>query len=260
MSIKKEPKIMIWDIETSLSIMASFGIWGVNIPITNILQNWNLISGAWKWHGQKKIHAVSIIDNMKEFRKDPTNDYHVVKALRDAIEEADIIVAHNGDKFDIKKLNTRILYHGLEPLGKKVSIDTLKVAKKEFSFTSNRLDYIAKYLGLSGKLPTSHGMWMKALQGDVNAIKEMVIYNKEDVVVLENVYLKLLPYMTNHPNRFLFIEGETRKACPTCGSEHTIKHGFYYTASSKFQKRRCMDCMSNFRDKKSILTTHNRGA
>ena len=257
---KKEPKILIYDIETSYSIMASFSLWPNHISHDNILQEWNMISAAWKWAGQKKVYAVSVADNLREFRKDPTNDYHVVKALRDAIEEADIIVAHNGDKFDIKKLNTRILFHGLKPIGKKVSVDTLKVAKKEFSFTSNRLDYIAKFLGFTGKLPSGNGLWLRALQGDVKAIKEMVIYNKEDVRVLENVYNKLKPYMTNHPNRFLFVDGETKEACPQCGSTHTIKHGFYYTAASKFQKRRCMDCMANFRDKKAIETTRNRGA
>ena len=157
-------KILFYDIETSPMIMAGFEIWNTNIPTSNIMQDWTIFSAAWGWLGEDEIHSASTA-NMSEKK--------VIQKLVDAINKSDIIVAHNGDKFDIKKLRTRVITLDLPVLSNVVAIDTLKVVKKHFKFTSNRLDYVAKALGLEGKSSTSDGLWMRALRGNKDALREM---------------------------------------------------------------------------------------
>jgi len=107
----KHPRIGIYDIETSLALMATFGLKVDYIPHENIIQDWYIICGCWKTLGEKKINSVSVMDDMDRFKNSPIDDFHVVKTLRDMIASYDIIVHHNGDRFDIKKINARLIYH-----------------------------------------------------------------------------------------------------------------------------------------------------
>lgn len=258
-SIEKEikgrkPRILIWDIETSPMVVAIFDLKqnGI-IHYENILQDWFIICASWKWLGEEEVYTTSIIDNKKEFKKDNTNDFDVVKKLSEVITEADVIVAHNGDRFDLKKLNARAIYHGLEPVPPVKTVDTLKEAKKYFNFSSNRLDYLAKHLDVGEKMHTTKGLWLRALDGDEEAIQEMLEYNVVDTVVLESVYLKLRPYMIGHPNLNL-ITGEGYQ-CPKCTSFETQKRGFSTTRAGLFQRYWCKSCRGWTTDGKSLART-----
>lgn len=189
--MNNKPKILYYDIETSHAMVLSFGLFPDFISHDNILIDWHLFSAAWQWEGEKTIHAVALTDDPERFDKDVHDDYHVVKSLHAVLQEADYIVAHNGDKFDIKKLNTRIIKHGLSPLPPVKQIDTLKMARRFFCFTSNRLDYLGTFLGVGQKIRTSQELWVKAWLGEKKAIKEMKTYNKGDIVLLRDVYKKL---------------------------------------------------------------------
>jgi uncharacterized protein YprB with RNaseH-like and TPR domain/predicted RNA-binding Zn-ribbon protein involved in translation (DUF1610 family) len=176
--------------------------------------------------------------------KAPWDDYNVVKKLRDVLSEADVCVHHNGDKFDIKKLNWRIIYHKLPPLSPLSQVDTLKEIKKVSAASSNRLDFLGEQLVGQGKLQTTPGLWHDAMNGKRKAIKEMVEYNKIDVVRLEEVYLRLLPYFKTHPHLGV-LEGKPRHSCPKCGSIDIIKHKVRVTASgNQRQQVQCQDCGS----------------
>lgn len=244
-----EPRIVLWDIETTHNLVAVFKLFGEDyISPDNILQERYIVCAAWKTLGAKTVSAVSTIDNPKLYAKDPHNDYHVVKTLHDVLMGADVIVAHNGDKYDIKFTEARMLYHGLSPLPPIVKIDTLKVAKDRFLFNSNRLDYLGKFLKVGGKKPTTTGLWLRVLQGDKAAIKEMVVYNKQDVNVLEKVFLKLQPYMANHISRQLF--GQTA-GCPRCGSTKVQSRGAHKATTRTYQRYQCQDCGGWFRELKA---------
>jgi len=236
------PKILIWDIETSHTLAAIFGLFQPSTPHHNILQEWYIICAAWKWLGTKQTKAISVADFPEEFKKDPNNDYYVIKHIREVISGADAIVHHYGDNFDIKKFNTRLIYHGLEPLPPIIQIDTYKIAKKAFKFMSNRLDYIGKYLGLGGKLETSPGLWLRCLQGIKSAVKEMVGYNKQDVDLLEKVYIRLAPFVPAHLNLNHFYGTNFEKVCPRCGGSHLQSRGFRLTKVSKFRRFQCQEC------------------
>lgn len=243
-----EPKILFYDIETSHNLVAVFKLFGEDyISPDNIVQERYIICASWKWLGGKKVTASALPDNARLFAKNPNNDYHVCKALHDILSQADVIVAHNGDKYDIKFTEGRMIAHGLPPLPPIVKIDTLKVAKSRFLFNSNRLDYIGKYLRVGQKKHTSNGLWLRVLQHDKAAIAEMVKYNKQDVLLLERVFLKLRPYMANHINRQLF---GNRVGCPRCGSAKVQARGFARTTTGVYQRWQC-ECGGWFRSKKA---------
>ena len=134
---------------------------------------------------------------------------------------------------------TRALLYGLAPIPPVIQTDTLKLAKKLFKFNSNKLDYIAKFLGIKGKIETGYGLWSACMKGDQDALNRMVKYNRNDVTILEEVYNKLTPHELIQLNRNL-ISGANN--CPSCGSKKLEKRGFSYTQAGKKQRYQCTDC------------------
>jgi len=229
------------DIETAPMVVTSWSLYPKSLSHENIMQDWFMICAAWKYNDSPKVYATSI-------QGGKGNDYKVVKALRDAIAQADIVVGHNSDRFDIKKLNARLIYHGLDPLPMVSSIDTLKEVRKIAAFTSNRLDYLAKVLVGEGKLKTDYHLWLKAMDGNKKAITDMVTYNKVDVIRLEQVYMRLRPYMKSHIHIGALNDKGKYESCPKCGSSHFKLNGIRVTASGmQRQECQCRKCGGYFR-------------
>lgn len=236
----------MWDLETSLMRVGTFTLYPESIAHQNIIDDWYIISAAWKKLHSGRIHAVSGLDNPARFKKDVRDDYHIVKTLRDMLEDVDIIIGHNQNKFDIKKYQARLIYHGLKPLPKLIhSVDTLKEVKRIAAFTSNRLDYLTKHLCGQGKMETGSGLWLRAMLGDRKAIEKMVRYNKVDVKRLEELYLRLLPYMKSHPHVGA-MSGENKKTtCPHCGSANMYVSKTRYSATGDVRiQRQCNECFA----------------
>lgn len=233
----KKPNIILFDVETAPMEVRTFSLFNKQpIHHTNIITDWFMISAAWKRLGEDKVYSASI--------KEAGNDYEVVKKLREVLNDADIVIGHNSDKFDIKKLNARIIYHSLPPLSPCTSVDTLKEVRKIAAFSSNRLDYLGKHLVGHGKIETSSGLWERAMNGNRKAIKEMVEYNKIDVVRLEELYVKLLPYIKTHPHLGV-LGGEERHSCPKCSSLKIVRHKVRVTAGgTQRQQLQCEKCGS----------------
>lgn len=247
-----EPRIVIWDVENSHTVAAVFQLAHNDyISHENVLQERFLISASWKVLGERTVHSVSVLDDPKRFARNPHDDLHVLKTLHKVLSEADVIVAHNGDNFDIKLTEGRMLFHGLSPLPTIPSIDTLKVAKGRFLLLSNKLDYLARFLGFGKKVSTKNELWLRVLQGDRSAIREMVRYNKHDVVLLEKVFLKLRPYCANHLNRALF--GKT-EGCPRCGSRKFQSRGTHKAISRVYRRFQCNACGGWWREAGHSLT------
>lgn len=197
-----------------------------------------MLSAAWKPLGGKaECVAVS--------PKNVFNDKEVVRAYHDALSDADIWIGHNFDAFDIKKFNTRAIFHKLKPVAPKPTIDTLKIARKHFKFTSNKLAYLAVFLGLEAKDESPD--WIKVMQGDEKELRKMVKYNKQDCVATEDVYLTLRPWMQNHPNMNVLspvrdIAGNKIPQCPNCSGVNLIKNGNRYSPTGIKQRLTCKDC------------------
>lgn len=239
-------KILHWDIETSLQLVTVFQLANNDwIDPSNIVQERYVICASWLWEGDDKVHSISVLDNPKLYAKDPYNDKYVLEVLHKVLSEADVIVHHNGDSFDKKYVDTRMLVQGFSPLPPVISIDTYKTAKSRFMLNSNKLDYIGGLLKVGRKKPTTAGLWMRILKGDRKAIREMIDYNKEDVRLLQRVFHKLAPYMPNHVNRELF--GGT--GCPRCGSHKIQSRGTHVAITNTYQRFQCQapKCMGWFK-------------
>jgi len=251
--MNRKPKIILFDIETSLMEFKLTGFGLSNVPDylshKSIVQDWSIICACWKELGKTKINSTSVSDNPERMKNDPYNDKQVVKDLHKMLMSADILIGHNLKAFDVKKFNARAIYHGLKPIPPTRTIDTLTEARRIAKFTSNRLDYLGEHLGVGGKLPTETGLWDKARQGDVAATKRMVKYCKRDVDLLEKVYMRLRPYMISHPN----IAQVDSLNCPKCNSDHTKKHQLK-TSSTGIRRRQyqCLDCGGFFSERLSL--------
>jgi hypothetical protein len=241
-------RVCFYDLETSPIISAVWALYDQNIPYQHVIQDTFVICASWKFQGESKIDSVSMLDDPKRFIKDHTDDYIIIKKLHWVFEQADVIVAHNGNKFDWKRFMARVVYHGLPPIDQPQMVDTLVEARK-WKFTSNKLDDLAAHLKLPRKIENEKGLWVKAAQGDVKSIRAMIRYNKGDIPPLEKLYNKLLPYMKSTPNRNLYSDHE---CCPKCGSLKFQHRGYNYSRVSKFKKYQCKECFGWFTNKTRV--------
>ena len=242
-------KVLVFDIETSPLIVYTWSKWQQNIQDDDIIQDWSILCFSAKWlFNNKTISFKMTDDELSEM-----DDSRLALELWKLLDEADIVIAHNGMKFDIKKCNSKFIENRLGLPSHYQVIDTLLHARKRFAMTSNKLDFLAKKLGLGGKMETPKGMWRDVLSGDVKAYNKMMKYCNQDVKVLEDVYVEMRPYIQPHPNIGLFSEEEGLK-CTCCASTNLKDTGrFYNTTVNQFKIFRCNDCRSMMRSRKTAL-------
>lgn len=246
-------KILLFDIETTPMEVYVWGLFGNKfIDYNNVIKDWNVLSWSAKWLFDSKV--MSDIQTPKEAKN--RDDKRILKGIWQLLDEADIVVAHNGDKFDIKKLNTRFYINEYVTPSSFRSIDTLKAIKKSFAFSSNRLDYLGKLIKNKGKLDTNFKLWTDCLAGKRKALSKMLSYNEEDVRLLEEVYLDIRSWIKPHPNIGVWCDGSV---CPTCGSNDLSYNGKYYTTNAnKYNSYRCNSCGALSRSIDSVLSVDKR--
>ena len=251
------PKILLIDIETSPLEVYTWGIHDQNVGLNQIIKDWSILSCSLKWLDENKI---MYMDTKK--KKDPRDDKDLVKWICQYLNQADVVVSHYGSKFDVPKIDTRRLKHNLPLFAMPKHEDTKTMANK-FSFTSNKLEYIAKYLDVKNKkLVTERkfqGMelWKACLAGNKAGWKEMELYNKKDVFALEDIYKKLRPRASKLDIN-VYNEG-TSHVC-SCGSHSFHRNGFGYTSTGKFQRFTCTSCGKEHRSKVNLLSKEKRAS
>lgn len=240
-------KILIIDIETAPLSAYIWSLWDKGVSPDFLTSNWYCLSWSAKWLGSKEVMVDSLYrhPNLAKLIQDE-DDRPILYSLLPLLNEADVVVAHNGNKFDIPKLYTRFLVNKISPPSPFQTVDTLKVLKKNFKFSSNRLDSVAKELTGTGKLERKKfpgfSLWKNCLAGVPEAWEEMEEYNVKDVSKLEEVYIRLLPWIDNHPNVALIGGNTDRPRCPKCGGEHINYRGYTYTGVGKYRRFCCADC------------------
>lgn len=245
----RKPKVLIFDIETSP--MKAF-IWQQKtrfVPDAMVMSESFVLSWAAKWLFEDDVF--SDVVTPKEARN--MDDKRIVENLWKILDEADVVIAHNGINFDTRHMNGRFLKYGLNLPSPYVQIDTLRASRKRLRLSSYRLDAIAKFLGTEVKKSTNFQLWLDCLSGDKEALKKMDEYCQQDIRVLEDVYLHLRPYIQPHPNLGVYIE-ENAQACPACLSTNLEKTGEYATTVNLYDAYRCKSCGSLTRSRKSSLT------
>jgi hypothetical protein len=223
-------KIAYLDIETAPNLGYVWGKWEQNV--IEFEHHWYILSYAVKWNGGA-IQTRTLPD-YPLFKKDKENDRDLVKDLHRVFDEADIIIAHNGDAFDIKKANARFIQHGLRPPSQYKTIDTLKVARKNFRFDSNKLDDLGQYLGVGRKLPhTGKHLWLGCIAGNLKSWRTMRDYNAQDVRLLERVFRRLEDWSPTVVK--LFSRGFK---CHGCGRIHHLRASQSHARPARTTSRR----------------------
>jgi len=231
----KLPKILFIDIETSPNIVYSWTIGRkISLSYENIIEERQIICAAWKWSHHNKVYCADWKNH---------SDKHILPIVSKAINEADLIVAHNGDKYDIRFINGRLLFHDLPPIHHAKTEDTLKQLRKVFYFNSNKLDYISQFLGIGKKIKTNFNLWKEVMKGKTIALRNMIKYCKEDVRLLERLYNKVSAYVPQTLNKSL-VQNGTKNGCSACGAGPSSLRpkGFRYNPKSIKQKYQCSIC------------------
>jgi len=257
----KGPKILVIDIETAPLELLGWGTFDQNFSLEQIQTDWSILSFSAKWLGKKQI---IYMDTGGHGKAHVRNDRKLMKPLRTLLQQADIVVAQNGKKFDTRKINARLIAHGFHPPKPYRVIDTMLEARKYFAFTSQKLKYTSKLLAEhwqkdEHKEFPGMELWIECLKDNPKAWRVMKRYNKTDILSTEDVYLKIRPWITNHPNLGVFQPLLEKPICPNCGSTNlkpwdrraNLQQGAYI-------RLLCSDCGAWSRGKEMLLKLSKR--
>ena len=248
-----KPKRLFYDIETSYNIVKSWRV-GYNLSLQpeDIIKERAIITIAYKWEGEDDVTVLSW---------DKGDDKKIIEEFVKIMAEADELVGHNVDRFDTKFVMGRALKHGISVLPKYQSTDTLKLARKHFMLNSNKLDYIAQYLGLGHKVRhRGMSMWDDIILNNCpKALEEMIEYNIHDVVLTEQVYKKLSEYSLPKVNHASKQTGD-KHTCPQCGStDATLQKTYVAPSGTKTRLMSCNSCSTNFTINNTNYEKHYNG-
>jgi DNA polymerase elongation subunit (family B) len=250
------PRILSIDIETAPVMGFVWGLWNNNVGLNQIAKDWYILSYSAKWMGSDEV-----IYRDQRFAVDVEDDLDIIQDIWALLDEADIIIAHNGRRFDNRKIRARMILNGMSPPSSYRQIDTLEIAKRQFAFTSNKLEYLTdqlcvKHKKLKHKNYPGFELWAACMKGDVAAFDEMKEYNIVDVLSLEELFFIMAPWSNQLPNLDTYhLDGHNHCYCGSADFEHI---GYHHTNSSLFNKYQCKSCGAEKRDRTNIIDKNDR--
>lgn len=237
----RKARILFIDIETAPVAAYVWRLFKENVGLNQIKDDWFILSFCAKWFEDKEViyHDQSQAARIEQ-------DKPLLRRIWKLLNDADIVVAQNGIRFDMKKINARFILNGMPPPSPYEVVDTFVVAKSTFGFTSNKLEYMTDKLCTVKKRKhkkfPGFELWAECLKGNPAAWKEMRLYNVDDVVSMEELYLVMRPWVIGHPN-VAAIEGVDGHACPKCGSDEVIQKGYRFTRQGgQYARFHCKSC------------------
>ena len=243
--LSKKPRICYYDIETSLAKSYHFRNWKVNLSHKQGIQESHMLAHCWSWGSSGEVQG-SVLSKEEMLNHDPER---LVLEAWSILDNCDVLVAHNGKKFDVRKVNAYFLQFGLPPPSSYKVIDTLQIAKNKFALPFNSLEYLAKFLGVQQKIDTGGiDLWIRCDKGDEAALQEMLDYCKGDIETLRQVHQHLIGWDNNGVNMSLY--DDTHDAlCPHCASDNikSLEGKYTYTTARKYSLYRCQDCGATLR-------------
>lgn len=249
----RPPRILFFDIETAPLTGFTWGTY--DQQVIKVIKDWFVLSYAAKFNNDDRFFYLD-----QRFANPIEDDFQLLCGIHHLISECDVLVGHNSIKFDTRKLNARFIKHGLPPLNHYTQIDTLRIARKHFAFTSNKLADLAVFLGCDiqksthAKFP-GFSMWDECMKGNQESFAEMESYNKTDVDVLIAVYNKLLPWEPS-----INFQAYYQETICSCGNKKFYKDGFRHSKQGRFQIFRCRECSKTFTAKENLIDKDLRKA
>lgn len=240
-----EPRIILFDLETLPNLKEALKVWPQlsDFPGRTLKATIStIICAGWKVYGEDKTHCINAWD-FSRWKNNINDDFSVCKAISDVLMDADAVVTHNGIRFDWKFLQTRLLYNGLDPLPPINHIDTKSLASRYLYNFNNRLGYIGDtYIGERKLEHEGWDLWVKVHQKDPKAMKTMADYCKQDVDLLEKVFVLLKRFSKHIPNHNNYFQGHEKPLCPACGSTRLHNKGYRHTQTKVYRRYKCLDC------------------
>lgn len=222
------PKILLLDIETAPGTAYVWNLYDENVPLERLITPGRILCWAAKWY-RGSMHTGDERGGRKP----------MLQALHALMTEADAVVTYNGDKFDLPKVNGEFLAAGLPPVQPTPSIDLYRTAK-QLGYQSSKLQFVSGHLGIGQKVETGgFKLWADVMKGDAKAWARMLRYNKQDVLLLEKLYINIRPYVKTHPA--LYIGHGT---CKACGSKKLHRRGARHTKAYEIERLHCPSCGS----------------
>jgi hypothetical protein len=249
------PKVLILDIETTPIISYTWGLFDQNVALNQVIEDWSILSWAAKWLDSDKVFYS---DTRNE--KNPRNDKNLLKEIWKLLDQADIVVGQNSTAFDIKKLNARFILNGMNPPSSFRQIDTMRIAKRHFKFTSNKLEYMSKnlceeHVKLTQRQFNGFDLWKACLAKNTKAFQELEAYNIEDVLATEELLKKLMPW--NKSINFDVYNESFENIC-TCGNSRFSKKGYVYSNLAKYERFVCTKCGKEHVSRENLLSKEKR--
>lgn len=241
-------KILLLDIETSPNEVYVWELFKqYSISVEQVKTPRRVLCWGAKWYGDEKFLSGNTLDG----------EVGMLNEVRGLMDDADVIVHYNGTQFDIPILNSQFLRCEMGPPSPYKQVDLMQTLRRAFRFPSSKLKFIAGELELGKKLEHEGlKMWKECMAGDKAAMKRMLAYNKQDVLLLEKLYVRLLPWIDLHPNYGAYSGTDV---CPACGSKHFHSRGTVVTHAQKYTRFQCQDCGKWFRGSKPLNVKRELG-
>lgn len=241
---KHLPRILILDLEMAPMRAYVWRRWKENITLDQTITDNFILCWSAKWIYDPNVISASLTPS--EIKRE--DDSRITAEMWSLLNRADIVIAYNGRKADLPWLNSAFLRAGLPPTKPFFLVDPYDVVKRVFGFTSNKMDAIAGYLGIEHKLSTNFDLWRECMEGNAEAMQYMVKYNQVDVKILEEIYIRMRPWIPRHPNIANIMETD---CCPFCASDNyeELIGQYYFTTTGKYKLYRCNDCGAVFRSR-----------
>lgn len=249
--VKKGPRILVYDIETAPIMAQMWSMWQQGFGLNQIDSDWFIMSFAAKWLGEDEVFYFD-----QSQAKNMEDDYEVLEQLWHLLNQADIVIGQNVRKFDTKKVNARFILNGLPKPSTYRQIDTMEIAKQQFAFTSNKLEYMTDKLCVNtkkskhAKFP-GHMLWSECLKGNQEAWQEMKEYNIDDILGTEELYNILCSWDNKLPNFDVYVD-------EVLDMSVWKKDGFHYTNLGKYQRYRNIETGQQRRSRVNLLTKEKR--
>jgi len=227
-------KMLALDIETRPGKAYFFDVWNTNISAEKVIEYPRMLAFTAQWYGKKQVIFHS--------------DYHtgyeeMLKELHALLDEADLVVGFNSDRFDLPWVEGEFIANHMPPPSPVMKVDLLKVMRKHSRWVHKNLNTVVSRLLDEEKVPhQGFGLWRDCIDGDEATKKRawalMKKYAIKDTALMWPLFEELKPWI-KMPHPVSNIPG---LVCRNCGGTHMQRRGTAKTLQGEYPRYHCQSC------------------